>query len=839
MSVDFDRIRREYPLPPVVEASGVKLTADNHEFKAPCPFHGEKTASFTLFQDKASIWRYHCFGCGAHGDVLDYVEERYRCDTAEALKKLTGSDLKNAPSAAEWREKADAYEGYEIGGKPPANAPVLVAGKRTPALLNPKRVDAVSGKPKVTHYTPTMVFPYRTRKGELLGYVLRVEINGKKLTPGIWWTRNKAAKFEGWSHGSFPAPRPLYGLEELEKNPDWQVLLVEGEKCKDAAAAVMAGRRIVPVTWMGGGKSLAKTRWTALRGRSVVIWPDNDYNGEGERTTFGYVEPSGRWHKGLLEHLWDAGVSKIKVVEITREARPDGWDIADAVYQDKLDQRAIELIIRDRLREWTRARFNEWRARKIAETQPQGVNDDGNADDAGSDPDGNRSHGEDDAGAARGGMQEPHSGESEPARASPPATTGRGFNIAEDNWRQHLVMKADGDGLKSTSLQNIALLLQYERRFADIFAWNSFASEVYLMRRPPWDISGTPGHWKPRKMIEPDVTSAACWLEYCGMSPKTNDVGKVIMRVAQHNSFNPVVTRLDELRWDGVPRLSGSEEQDLLPWLSEYMGAADTTENRAFGRRWLIGAAARAFSPGCKNDCMLVLEGPQGIKKSAALRILSDAVTPGVFTDEISDPNSKDAGLQMQGAFLIEIAELDAFRRAEITQIKAWLARQVDRFRRPYGKIIEEFPRSCVFAGTVNPIGLGYLKDPSGGRRFWPVAVDNIDLDRLRKDAAQLWAEAVAAYRDGEQWWLTAEEGIYAKIAQEARYEEDPFGELIDAFVRSRTTVSTMEIMAHMEIPKERRSTIVNRRIATHLHSRGWERVYDGDRIYYQKPSLI
>lgn len=402
-------------------------------------------------------------------------------------------------------------------------------------------------------------------------------------------------------------------------------------------------------------------------------------------------------------------------------------------------------------------------------------------------------------------------------------------------------MKVSGDGLKSNSLQNFALLLQYEQRFAGIFAWNDFAKEVYLQRRPPWDVEGT--GWPVRKMNDPDVTAAACWLEYCGMAPKTTDIGKVIMRVAQHNTYNPVMEHLAKLEWDGIPRLSGKVDDDtsIPPWVTVYLGAAPTTENAAFGRKWMIGAIARACEPGCKMDTMLVLEGKQGLKKSTALRILSDAVTPGVFTDEISDPNSKDAGLQMQGAWIIELAELDAFRRAEITQIKAWLTRQVDRFRRPYGKIVEDFPRACVMAGTVNPIGVGYLKDPSGGRRFWPIECGAIDLDRLAKDAPQLWAEAMAAYQDGEKWWLTEDEQAYATVAQAQRYEEDPYNQMIDEYIFGHATVTLLDIMhIALDIPKERRSATVNRRVAAHLHTRGWKRVDEGNgRIYYANPEKL
>jgi predicted P-loop ATPase len=253
--------------------------------------------------------------------------------------------------------------------------------------------------------------------------------------------------------------------------------------------------------------------------------------------------------------------------------------------------------------------------------------------------------------------------------------------------------------------------------------------------------------------------------------------------------------------------------------------------------KYLVGAVARAFQPGCKMDTMIILEGPQGLRKSSALRTMCDAIGPDLFTDEISDPNSKDAGLQMQGAFMVEIAELDAFRRAEITQIKAWLSRQTDRFRRPYGKIVEEFPRSCVFAGTVNPSGTGYLKDPTGARRFEPVKCGNIRLEELAAAAPQIWAEAVALYDTGIAWWLEGDENGLAELVQRDRYEEDPYGQMIDDLITNYTRVTTIQIMGLLEIPKERRNSGTNRRIASHLHSKGWQREVTEKGVFYNNPT--
>jgi len=853
MKFDFDQIRRDNPLPDVVSQSGVAIAKEGREFRACCPFHGEKTPSFCIYPTKGDgSWKYHCFGCGATGDVIDFVRERYGYDNnGDAARYLTGEEKRAPVPTAEYKEAHDPYAGYEII-KPPADAPEIIPGVRSKPVLNPKRINEATKAPKLVSYTPSAVYPYRTRTGALIGYVLRVEFDNKKITPGVWWTKNERTGFEGWAHGSYPSPGPLYGLDQLYASPGHQVLLVEGEKCKDAACAYMEGKRVVPVTWMGGGKSIEKTYWKSLAGRSVIIWPDND--AEGWKTTMGFSRPGGGWKKGLIELLFLAGVSRIQVVKINPAGRKEGWDIADALYEDKLAAADVSLLIRNHLVEWTPQSFDDWKQQQIEKEMPHGAHDVGDdelesnapvqkdqtrADEGRREGEGKKhdapqladmapSNGPGSPSSDHGADHVEQADDNEPPQSNEVAErpTGRGYEIDEASWRSHLIMKADGDGLKSNSLQNFTLILQYEKRFAGIYAWNEFAKEVYLLRRPPWDATGKP--WKDRAVTEPDITATASWMEYCGMSPKVSDIGRVIVRVADHNKYNPVVDAIAKLKWDGVKRLD--------KWLSYYLGADPTQANEWFGRRWMIGAIARAMEPGCKMDNMLILEGAQDLQKSTALRILSDGLVKGVFTDEMSDPNSKDAALQMQGAWIIEIAELDSLRRAEINQIKAWLTRQNDRMRRPYGKVVEEFPRSCVFAGTVNPVGnSGYLKDPTGGRRFWPVLCHAIDIETLKKDAKQLWAEAAELYRGREQWWLTKDEAKIAFGVQMDRYEDDPYGELIDNFLATHTTTTMNAVMEMLEIPKERRSTIAARRIEAHLSMRHWEKIREDGRTFFAK----
>jgi putative DNA primase/helicase len=136
----------------------------------------------------------------------------------------------------------------------------------------------------------------------------------------------------------------------------------------------------------------------------------------------------------------------------------------------------------------------------------------------------------------------------------------------------------------------------------------------------------------------------------------------------------------------------------------------------------------------------------------------------------------------MRGIWIIEIAELDAISRAEVSRIKAFLSRTTDRFRTPYERYIVEVPRQCVFAGSVNPDT--YLRDETGNRRFWPIRCGSINLNALSRDRDQLWAEAVARYRDGTIWWLNEADLIAdAKTEQDRRYQSDAWDERIDRWL--------------------------------------------------------
>ena len=284
---------------------------------------------------------------------------------------------------------------------------------------------------------------------------------------------------------------------------------------------------------------------------------------------------------------------------------------------------------------------------------------------------------------------------------------------------------------------------------------------------------------------------------------------------ARSNVFHPVRDFFDALVWDGTTRLD--------TWLPTYLHADDTEYARAVGPRFLISAVARIYEPGCKVDHVLVLEGPQGKQKSEALRTL--AIRDGWFTDRLSHVASKDAAQELAGVLLVEIAELDALTKASSSAIKAFLTRRCDRFRPPYGKHPISLLRQCVFAGTINPVAGGYLKDPTGARRIWPVACHGvIDREALERDRDQLWAEAVTRFKAGAKWWLeTLELEALATAEQALRFKEDAWKGPISKWLGERQDASIAEVLEHaLKIAPRDQTHSAEIRVATILTQLGF-----------------
>ena len=243
---------------------------------------------------------------------------------------------------------------------------------------------------------------------------------------------------------------------------------------------------------------------------------------------------------------------------------------------------------------------------------------------------------------------------------------------------------------------------------------------------------------------------------------------------------------------------------------------------------FLVSMVARIFEPGCKADHLPVIEGPQGILKSAACLILGGEW----FSDNLPDITTGKAQ-HLRGKWLIEVSEMHAMSRAEAAQLKAFITRTTERYRPSYGRKEVVEPRQCVFVGTTNRDT--YLRDETGGRRFWPIKAGTIDIDKLESDRDQLLAEAVVRYHEGANWWPDKDfEHQHIMPQQAARYEADAWEDTIHEFLDNKEKVTVGQVAREaLHIETSRIGTADQRRIAAALEQLGWKRQpqsWDGKR---------
>jgi predicted P-loop ATPase len=376
-------------------------------------------------------------------------------------------------------------------------------------------------------------------------------------------------------------------------------------------------------------------------------------------------------------------------------------------------------------------------------------------------------------------------------------------------WRGHLLLTTTGT--PKPLLANAITALREAPAWQGVLAYDEFAMESIVSGAPPWDFKSL--QWVPRAWASHDDLLTAEWLQRAGIAVNTQTAAQAVEACARDRAFHPVIDYLTGLEHDGKARANA--------WLSTCLGAEQTAYNETVGRAMLIAAVARVFQPGCKVDTVPIFEGAQGAKKSTAVKMLFDPW----FSDELADLGSKDAAMQTRGVWGIEVSELDAMSRMEVSRIKSFITRTTDRFRPPYGSRIIESPRACVFWGTTNSDG--YLKDETGGRRFWPVKIGKINVEMLRDMRDQLWAEAVVLYNANVPWWITKQETQRdAERHQRDRYIGDPWDEIIAAYVDLYSEVTIPDVLTNaLHIDKARWTQAEQNRVARCLKAQGCHRI--------------
>lgn len=339
----------------------------------------------------------------------------------------------------------------------------------------------------------------------------------------------------------------------------------------------------------------------------------------------------------------------------------------------------------------------------------------------------------------------------------------------DGDWMQRLQVHPKTGEVKST-IDNVMIILNNDPLLKGKFALNEFAGIGEVLGPLPWDKST-----KRRLWSDTDNSGLYWYMEKVYSITGRGNIDAALDVHAATNSFNDVQTFIKGLTWDGVPRL------DTL--FIDYLGAEDTEYNRAVCRKAFTAAVARAMIPGCKFDNMLILCGSQGLGKSTLL----DKMSTGWFNDSIRSFEGKEASELLRGVWLVEIAELDAFRRTDVARIKQFLSLRADRYRAAYGRNVKELPRCCVFFGTCNQ--MEFLQDTTGNRRFWPVDVGegngrkSVFEDLTDDTIRQVWAEAKTRWQLGEALYLSGELEAMARERQEEHREASAREGVIQEFV--------------------------------------------------------
>jgi predicted P-loop ATPase len=732
--------------------------------------HGGKGDSFSVCL-KTGRWADFAFENQAGHDLISLYAAKYQIKNGEAAKCL-----------------ADRY-GFRL--QLPDGQPGAVERKET----KPDIVPPPEGVPEPQFTLNSGLefqgsWLYRTADGSPWFYVARYLEQPDKDGKRDKTFRPFSYSLEGrkWTNRSPATPRPLYNLHDLSNRPDKPVLVVEGEKCAEAAHK-LAGTYYVTTTWPNGAKAWEKADWEPLAGRHVLIWPDAGPAGQD----------AGQEIQRYLAMF--VGVASVKLLDVSDQ--PDGWDVADFTgsWEDLLA--------------WARPRAKLFEPPVEPPVPPEPL---------------------------PAPVSDP-----EPSRETPVVCEGDSEAIQEHQYPVEVpdALKpwAEEDGYADEDAKRLAKILGLARTSggAPICSESNLVkalSQLKGIEKLVWydsfhqahfTLKGTDG--SPREWTDDDDLELAIMFQMVLGLPKVSEdmARRVVRAYCRRNERNGPQEWVKSLTWDGKER---------VPYFFEsYMGCGSSEYTYGVSQSFWVSMIARIFQPGCKCDTMVILQGPQGIKKSSAMEAIGG---PWYVDCNARMSDGKDFFLVLRGKFLIELSELDSFRNAEQTRIKQVLSCRNDVYRVPYGHRTLEHPRSCVFVGTTNAAKPG--RDVTGSRRFYYLHCRGIDLDAIRADREQLFAEAYHRYRGGERWWAMVDEEVAGAEAEERR-EVDVWEDALYNYVNglgeapkkdSATAMELLERALGLDIGKV--SPRDSRRLSRCMTALRWEQKGTGKRGTWYRP---
>ena len=370
----------------------------------------------------------------------------------------------------------------------------------------------------------------------------------------------------------------------------------------------------------------------------------------------------------------------------------------------------------------------------------------------------------------------------------------------------------DGPRAPKRSGRNVRIVLDNDPRFKDRF----WGDRVRGMK-----------YWSQEEIRDEHHTRVQNALDQLyQLTVATSVIAEQVALMCWDNNRDPLVEWLHSLRWDGEHR-----SEHLL---ARGFGAAPSKLFGFYSLCWMIGCVARAYRPGCKLDTCLILIGSQGIGKSSGLRAL---VGDDWFSDteiNFTGYSNKDALMAIGKPWVHEFAELSTLRAAKGERVKAVLSSQVDEFRPSHGREVVRRPRRCCFVGTSNEPEV--LSDGTGSRRFWPARVKRVDLEWLRANRDQLWAEAAHYYREGAPWWLPDPVEAARRTEATSYFETDAWQDAIGSFVVGQSSISTADLLdGALKLDRSQQHAGTTRRVAAIMRGMGWQKKAKRDPITGQR----
>lgn len=427
-------------------------------------------------------------------------------------------------------------------------------------------------------------------------------------------------------------------------------------------------------------------------------------------------------------------------------------------------------------------------------------------------------------------------------------------------WEQALTRNQYG--IPRPTASNALHVLSAHPAWAGVLAFDEFRRIPVMLSRPPFDAqtirldrdaSDLSVYSGGLPVEHHDLARTQVWFERtCGITLGRDTLSDVVALASKQTIFHPIREYFATIKWDNYPRLDYAART--------YFGAAGHHHENIALRMWMVSAVARILSPGCQADYLVVLEGPQGIGKSTGLQLLAGEQW---YLSTNLDLESKEIYMAMQGKWIIEFAEFSSLKKADILRRKEFFSEKYNSYVPKFENLRVDLLRQCVFASTTNESA--YLADPSGDRRYWPIACTRVDRDSIQRDRDQLWAEAVAIYLGAHEceehgtelakrgdhdassmctrssrcqlhaWWPIGADHDMLAAAQAERYDADIWTTAVTKYLAesTRSFHATRDILNHLGIETPHQDRRNAQRIASIMRQLGYENatgIIDGQR---------